>query len=544
MTDLRKTAVYIRLSAEDDNVDGRAKKESDSVTFQRILLKSFVIDQLGVAEADILEYVDDGVSGTHFKRQGFQQLQDDMKSGEIGCVVVKDFSRFGRDYLEVGFYIEYIFPLLQIRFISINDSYDSAASNGMTGGMNVALQNLVYNMYSLDLSKKISSAMQTRTKNGTRLPVNARYGYKKGKDGRLEVDPEAAKIVKMIFQMAAEGTSFADITRELNRQEIATCDEQKLSRGDQVQFQRFDTIKKKHWSATTVAAIVRDEIYIGTRIWGKTRCSMHTGHKAVLNDEPEWVRLENHHTAIIDRALFEKANEMHPKKRRIVAESRTNFTLERRKKQPALLLCANCGHSLLKETEHLLKCSDARTNGDSVCRSLVIRREPLEENILGLVHQYAASMLEKGKKVSSKRQCEYKEINTAELQKQSRQLTSEKMKLYDDYKDGRMDRDLYKQRAEKISGQLDEIKRKIEDAENSKKLLEQNELSDKIKLKDFLGIQKFDTEKLREIIKVIRVHSQDEIEIEWNFDDIFSEQRYLEQDENDLSKDNKGAGTT
>lgn len=92
MTDHRKTAVYIRLSAEDDNVDGRAKKESDSVTSQRILLKSFVIDQLGVAEADILEYVDDGVSGTHFKRNGFQQLQEDMKSGQIGCVVVKDFS--------------------------------------------------------------------------------------------------------------------------------------------------------------------------------------------------------------------------------------------------------------------------------------------------------------------------------------------------------------------------------------------------------------------------------------------------------------------
>lgn len=101
------------------------------------------------ADEDILEYVDDGVSGTHFKRQGFQQLQDDMKSGEIGCVVIKDFSRFGRDYLEVGFYIEYIFPLLQIRFISINDSYDSVASSGMTSGMKVALQ--------------------TRTRNGTRL---------------------------------------------------------------------------------------------------------------------------------------------------------------------------------------------------------------------------------------------------------------------------------------------------------------------------------------------------------------------------------------
>ena len=190
MTENRKTAVYIRLSMEDGNVDGRTKLESDSVTSQRILLKSFVIDQLGVDGADILEYVDDGVSGTHFKRNGFQQLQEDMKSGQIGCVVVKDFSRFGRDYLEVGFYIEYIFPLLQIRFISINDSYDSEASSGMTGGMNVAFKNLVYNMYSLDLSKKISSAMQTRMKNGTRLPVNARYGYRKGKDGRLEIDPD------------------------------------------------------------------------------------------------------------------------------------------------------------------------------------------------------------------------------------------------------------------------------------------------------------------------------------------------------------------
>lgn len=115
-------------------------------------------------------------------------------------------------------------------------------------------------MYSLDLSKKISSAMQTRMKNGTRLPVNARYGYRKGKDGRLEIDPDSAKVVKMIFQMAAEGMSFAEITRELNKQEIATCDEQKMSRGEQVQSRRFDTIMKKRWNPTTVSAIIRDEI--------------------------------------------------------------------------------------------------------------------------------------------------------------------------------------------------------------------------------------------------------------------------------------------
>ena len=118
-----------------------------------------------------------------------------------------------------------------------------------------------------------------------------------------------------------------------------------------------------------------------------------------------------------------------------------------------------------------------------------------------------------------------KTATDAEIKKAFKMCIRDRMKLYDAYKDGRIDRDSYKQRAGKISVQLEEIKRKIDDAENSKKLLEQNELSDKIKLKDFLGIQKFDTEKLREIIKVIRVHSQDEIEIEWNFDDIFSEQR-------------------
>ena len=263
--------------------------------------------------------------------------------------------------------------------------------------------------------------MQSRIKNGTRLPVNARYGYREGKDGRLEVDPDAAKVVKMIFQMAAEGLSFAEITRELNRQEIATCDERKMSRGEQIQFRRFDTIMK-------------------------TRCSMHTGHNAVLNDESDWIMLENHHDPIFEKELFEKANRLHPKKSGGVAETRTNYTLARRKKQPALMLCAHCGHCLVRETEHLLKCSDGRTSGDHVCRSLVVRREPLEKNIMELVHQFASSMLENRKIVESRNQSKGMETNVAELLKQSRQLSSEKMRLHDEYKDGCIDRELYKQK--------------------------------------------------------------------------------------------------
>mgnify|MGYP000618135161 CR=1 FL=1 len=128
-----------------------------------------MIDQLGVDEADILEYVDDGVSGTHFKRQGFQQLQDDMKSGEIGCVVVKDFSRFGRDYIGVGDYLEQILPILGIRFISVNNNYDSNDYLGKTMGMDMAIHNLVNNLYSKDISKKIKKCVESengKTDNG------------------------------------------------------------------------------------------------------------------------------------------------------------------------------------------------------------------------------------------------------------------------------------------------------------------------------------------------------------------------------------------
>ena len=168
-----------------------------------------------------------------------------------------------------------------------------------------------------------------------------------------------------------------------------------------------------------------------------------------------------------------------------------------------------------------MKCSDGRTSGDHVCKSLVVRREPLEKNIMELVHQFAFSMLENRKIVESRNQSKGMETNVAELLKQSRQLSSEKMKLYDEYKDDRIDRELYKQKAGQIGRQLEEIRRKIAESERDAKILEQDNTANEMKLEEFLSMEKFDTEKLREIIKVIRVHSQEEIEIEWNFDDVF-----------------------
>lgn len=517
----RKTAIYIRLSMEDDNVDGCSKYESDSVSSQRILLRTFAMNDLGIQDQDIVEYVDDGVSGTHFNRLGFQKLQEDMKAGLIDCVIVKDFSRFGRDYLEVGFFIEYIFPLLQIRFISINDGYDSQASSGMTGGMNVALKNLINNMYSLDLFKKITSALRTRQRNGTQKPVSAKYGYKKGKDGHLVIDPEAALVVKKIFELAAQGVSFAEITRTLNEEKVLTIEEYVELKGKSINFQRFDTIKKKMWSASTVSSIIRDEIYLGVRIWGRTRCSMHTGHKAILNDKEDWIRIENAHEALIDRELFELANRLHPRKKRTgISESRKNHTIPRKAKQSGFLICGNCGHALLEETAHILKCNVGRTSGDKICREFSVRREELETAIMEYVRKHAASMLaDKKLKRAQKRKTDTG--NKTDILSAMKHFSSEKMKLYDDYKNGYISKEDYKELAETITQKLTRLQEQLDsiaETENEVREVDQDEYEE---WKELSALQTFDKEKLRQVIRVIRVYSQNEIEIEWKCDDGF-----------------------
>lgn len=517
----KKTALYIRLSMEDDNVDGCSKYESDSVSAQRILLRNFAMNELGISDNCIVEYVDDGVSGTHFNRLGFQKLQEDMKSGLIDCVIVKDFSRFGRDYLEVGFYIEYIFPLLQIRFISVNDGYDSQAISGMTSGMNVALKNLINNMYSLDLSKKITSALRTRQRNGTQAPVRAKFGYQKGKDGKLVIDPNAATVVKSIFKMAADGATFAEITRNLNDARVLTIEEYMQNVGNPLNFQKFDTIKKKMWSPTTVSAIIRDEIYLGIRIWGKTKCSMHTGYKSVLNDKEDWIRIENAHDAIISQEVFDEANRLHPRKKRTeISESRKNHTIPRRSKQPGFLICGNCGHALIEESAHILKCNSGRTNGDKICREFSVRREELEEAIMEYVRKYAASMLaDKKPKRAQKRKNETG--NKTDILSTMKHFSSEKMKLYDDYKNGYISKEDYKELAETITQKLTKLQEQLDSIAETEKEVREADQDEYEEWKELSALQTFDKEKLRQVIRVIRVYNQNEIEIEWKCDDGF-----------------------
>lgn len=247
---------------------------------------------------------------------------------------------------------------------------------------------------------------------------------------------------------------------------------------------------------------------------------MHTGHKSVLTDEEEWIRIENAHEAIIDQELFDLANRLHPRKKRNgVSESRKNHTIPRRAKQPGFLICGNCGHALIEESAHILKCNSGRTSGDKICKELSVRREALEASIMEYVRKYAGSIMMDKKPKAVKRKSEAG--NKAEISSAMKHLSSEKMKLYDDYKDGYISREDYKELAGKITEKLAGLQEQLDGiAETEHEIHELNQEADE-EWKALSVLQVFDKEKLRQIIRVIRVYSQNEIEIEWKCDDGF-----------------------
>ena len=194
------TAVYLRLSDDDSDLDS-IKTESNSISGQRIIIRNFINNHPDLKNSIIKEYCDDGYSGINFKRPGIIKLLDDVKSGTVNCIIVKDLSRFGRNFIEVGNYLEQIFPVFNIRFIAVNDNYDSNIKSGCMSNIEIAFRNLMNEEYSKDISAKIKATKEIQKKQGLYINGIAPYGYKV-KDKQLVVDNYAAEIVRQIFKMA------------------------------------------------------------------------------------------------------------------------------------------------------------------------------------------------------------------------------------------------------------------------------------------------------------------------------------------------------
>lgn len=302
-----RIAIYIRLSKEDD----RCREESNSITMQRILLQRYVKDNF--ADYDLFEFCDDGYTGTNFDRPGMQSMLERVRNDEIDCIIVKDFSRFARDYIELGAYLEQIFPFMGVRFISLNDKYDSDNYQGSIADIDVNFKNLVYDLYSKDLSEKVRSSLAVRKEQGQYISANSPFGYEKDPKDRhaLLIAEDEAEVVRRIYSLTVEGYTSVEIARLFNETHVKTPIEFKIEKGKTSRVPKGDRFV---WSSSTICQILRNEIYIGNIVQKKYEKDF-VGGKNHIKPREEWMTSYNHHEPIIDKEVFDKVQEGRGKKR-------------------------------------------------------------------------------------------------------------------------------------------------------------------------------------------------------------------------------------
>lgn len=431
-------ALYIRLSIEDYKVD------SLSIENQRIMLREYVQSMPEAEAAEVIEFVDNGFSGTNFERPQVQALIEQVRASKIDCIIVKDFSRFGRNSIETGYFIERVFPLFHTRFISVSDNYDSDQLHGDTGGIDVAFKYLVNEWYSRDMSTKTKSAKYAKMQRGEYQSTICPYGYRKGENGRMEPDPEAASVVREIFRLAADGMSAAAITRELYRQGIPTPGEYKAARGNTT----YD-ISRTHgvWCSSSVLHILEDERYTGTYVMGKRGVIEVGGSHVRMKDRGKWFVIPDHHQPLVDAETFQQAQ---------VAITRYFLPAKKKRDYPlkGKVFCGYCDHALTRSTtkEPYYYCRHSQVSKDLSCYGLRVDAVELEKAILDVLQQQAYAAIDEGKNIAvslcglQSREYEYKSQASA--------LLDEKRALYEQFLLGELDLENYKTKKAAVDAQL------------------------------------------------------------------------------------------
>lgn len=302
-------AKYLRVSNEDQGRRQPDKLESNSITNQRNLLTEFLCQMPELQEAEVLEFCDDGWSGKNFERPAVKELLGQVRQGKIQCIIVKDISRFGRDYLTVGNYLSRVFPFLGVRFIAVNDGFDSTRPTDIDS-LETSFKTLLYDLYSRDLSRKIKSTRRFQAERGDFLSPFAPYGYIKNPSNhrQLSIDIEAAQVVHRIFKMAAEGHRTLQIARILNEEQIPTPMQYKRAANCSRTF--WNCVREDNfWTHTAVTAILRDERYIGKNIYGKRMREEIGKAHTVSVEQANWIIVENTHEGIVTKQEFERAQE-------------------------------------------------------------------------------------------------------------------------------------------------------------------------------------------------------------------------------------------
>lgn len=462
---------YYRLSLEDLDAE-----ESNSIGNQRELIKDYVETHDDLNQMDTLELYDDGYTGTNFNRPGIKKFFELLKKNRIGCLIVKDFSRFTRDYIELGSYVEQIFPFMEIRFISVNDHYDSK-SCGSSGGLEIPFKGILNDLYSRDISLKVKAAKGQMIREGRLCSGSYPFGYRKRKAADrtgcpYEVDELAAETVRFIFEQALAGRKNIEIARSLNEKGCLTPGMYKRKNGAAGYGLKEGDVSV--WDSAKVLNILRDERYAGTLIVGRYQGMGIGSGKVKQLPEDKWVRRENGVPALVSKETFEQVQAMHPVRKR--GEYTKKHHILYRK-----VRCGCCGHFLYYKPSdsgaeyHSFFCKQPRLKSDSQCFRGYIKERDILNMLLRVIKTQTKMAKELGK--SAKREAGKTKQKMAERQLRQLKQELESMKMikvqsYKAYRAGELSKedfqkkkaDLKKANFEKQQklGELQRILKKLE----------------------------------------------------------------------------------
>lgn len=509
-TKIYNTALYLRLS-RDDELQG----ESGSIQTQRMMLRQYASEHgLSVVE----EYIDDGWSGTNFDRPGFKRMIDDIEDGKINCVVTKDLSRLGRNYILTGQYTEIYFPSKDVRYIAINDNVDT-----LNGESELApFLNILNEMHARQTSKKVKAAMKTRFANGAHYGTYAPLGYIKNPDrkGHLLIDQETKWIIEKIFDLAVHGTGAAKITKLLIAEKIPTAGWLNFQREGTFAniYAGADEEKSYAWTIAQVKSILKEETYIGHSVHNKQSNISFKNKKKVRKPKEEWYRVENTHEAIISEEVFQQVQENIASRRRERKDGTTQFFA-------GLIKCADCGWSLAysqnKQNKNPYAYYHCSRNGQGLqqCSMHYIRYDVIYPYVLSrlqfwskMAQQDEEKLLKSLLKTSDRERTSAKKKQGAELKKAERrksEVDSLFAKMYEDWSAGRITEYNFNMLSEKYQGEQQELSEKIQKLQEAMDTAIQNvdDAEKWVKLiKQYANPTELTAELLNTLIEKILVH--------------------------------------
>ena len=510
-------AIYMRLSIADDDV---VQDESNSIKAQRDLMYQYINEIEEFKDYEIEEFCDDGYSGTNFDRPGVKRMLELAESGIINVIIVKDFSRFGRNSIEVGHYLEEVFPYTGLRFIAINDCYDSNNYLGDTGGFEISIKNLISQIYAQDASKKIKTSFQSKARSGEYIAFQKIYGYIIDENKKLIVDREPAEIVKKIFTMRSEGVTYDAIAQYLNDQKI-------LVPRLYFKYNRLkedSTVKEMNlWTRTILNKLINNEHYTGKLIYGRYKLDKIRGKTATRVPRDKWIIIENAHEPIVSEELFNSTKSRQAQARKGVKLNQNLFS--------GKVVCGCCGRNFYTWTkEHVLLCQTPSFTGNSSgCYDKKIPEKLLVDLITAAIEFVTVYGVDKIGLVKEEIILISEELESLkrELQNEEGRLERVKLKkekLFHRLMDNKIDDNEYM----KLSIELEKEEMALMDLVKSLKK-EIRKVTSKKKekegtintFKDLGKIKRIDRDVVDRFIEKITISKEGRVELEWKFENIF-----------------------